>query len=294
VSNPLFLNTVLLGGTTGEKIAAAGAAGFGQVELWREDLDDCPASAVRGALEEHGVGLADFQVLRDFAGAPGDMREAKAVEALAYLSDARAVGATTLLVPAATHLRAVPYRAARDLAWLADRAAQFGMRVAYEALSWSTWDSTTAAAWATVREADRDNLGLALDSFHHFVRGGSIADLTALDPERIFCVQISDLRHQVSREDLIGVARHHRRLPGDGYFPLDGFVGTLLQAGYTGPLGLEVFSDELRAGDPATTAGKAMAALRGTLAAAGEGVAWAGGDPVAWHNAVSYRGAVPA
>lgn len=293
MSNPLFVNTVLLGGTTEEKIAAAASAGFGQIELWREDLDHCTASAVRSTLAEHRVGLADFQVLRDFAGAPPDMREAKAVEALAYLSDARACGATTLLVPAATHLRAIPYRAARDLAWLADRAARFGMRVAYEALSWSTWDSTTTAAWATVREAGRENLGLVLDSFHHFVRGGTLAEVAAIDPARIFCVQISDLRHEVNREDLINVARHHRRLPGDGYFQLDAFVGTLLNAGYTGPLGLEVFSDELRASDPATTAHKAMAALRGTLAAAGEGAAWAGGDPVAWHNATAYRGAPP-
>jgi len=34
----LFLNTVLLGGTAEAKLAAARAAGFEQVELWRQDV----------------------------------------------------------------------------------------------------------------------------------------------------------------------------------------------------------------------------------------------------------------
>lgn len=37
--NPLFINTVILGGTPEEKIEAAAQAGFSQIELWRQDVE---------------------------------------------------------------------------------------------------------------------------------------------------------------------------------------------------------------------------------------------------------------
>lgn len=61
MDNPLFINTILLGGGTAGKIAAA------------------------GALHLAGVGLTDFQVLLDFDGALGDRRTEKRAEAIAIL-----------------------------------------------------------------------------------------------------------------------------------------------------------------------------------------------------------------
>src|SRR5215213_8332117 len=74
MNNQLFLNTILLGGSTSEKVAAARAAGFDQIELWRQDVESVPegSGAVRELLTGDNVGLTDYQVLLDFDGATGE------------------------------------------------------------------------------------------------------------------------------------------------------------------------------------------------------------------------------
>lgn len=101
-ANLLFLNTILLGGPIGGKIDAARGAGFDQIELWRQDVDEDPSEvdAAREDLRGVGLGLADFQVLLDFDGAPGDKRAAKRAEALAMLDMAVRVGADAVLAGA--------------------------------------------------------------------------------------------------------------------------------------------------------------------------------------------------
>ena len=264
MNHPLFLNTILLGGSTADKIAAAGSAGFGQIELWRQDVDAHPEGApgVLQALARARLGLTDFQVLLDFDGAPGERRTAKRQEALQMLDLAVQLGATTLLAPASTDPGCDPSRIVDDLAWLARQAAARGLRVAYEAMAWSTVNHTTPAAWRCVQAASQANLGMVIDAFHLFAPGRDVRDLDGIAAERIFLVQLSDLAQQVSTAQLKTTARHHRLLPGDGHFPLDSLLRRLAAIGYAGPIGLEVFNDALHARDPAAVAQQAMAALR--------------------------------
>ena len=128
MNNRLFINTILLSGTSEQKIAAASAAGFDQVELWRDDVEssvDGAAGVVR-ALHAAGIGLTDFQVLLDFDGAPVDRRVDKRQESLRMLDTAVQVGADTLLVPASTDAECDPTRIVEDLVWLAQQAAARG------------------------------------------------------------------------------------------------------------------------------------------------------------------------
>lgn len=63
--NPLFLNTILLGGSSRDKIHAASTAGFAQIELWRQDVEAFTPGpeALRPVLADHHLGLTDYQVL---------------------------------------------------------------------------------------------------------------------------------------------------------------------------------------------------------------------------------------
>lgn len=264
MNHPLFLNTVLLGGSTADKIAAAGSAGFDQVELWRQDLDTHPGGApgVLRALGQARLGLTDFQVLLDFDGAPGGRRTAKRQEALQMLDLAVQLNATTLLAPASTDPHCDAARIVEDLAWLARQAAARGLRIAYEAMAWSTVNHTTPAAWRCVQAASQPNLGMVIDAFHLFATGRDASDLDGIPMQRIYLVQLSDLASDVSSEKVKAVARHGRLLPGDGHFPLASLLQRLAAGGYAGPIGLEVFNDELQARDPAEVAQEAMAALR--------------------------------
>ncbi|MDE1148188.1 MAG: sugar phosphate isomerase/epimerase [Azospirillaceae bacterium] len=265
--NPLFLNTILLGGTTTDKLRAASAAGFAQVELWRQDVEAFGGTpdGLKDELATRTLGLTDYQVLLDFDGAPAAKREAKRREALAMLDTASRVGATTLLVPASTDAACDGARVIEDMAWLAQAAAAGGLRIAYEGMAWSTLHPTLPAAWDVVRRVDAPNLGLVVDAFHMFVRGRTADDLDGIPAGAIYLVQLSDLDHAVGPDTLIETARHHRLLPGRGRFPLRGLLDRLKHIGYGGPIGLEVFNDDLKARDPMVTAVEAMAALRRVL-----------------------------
>ncbi|MBD8161311.1 sugar phosphate isomerase/epimerase family protein [Erwinia persicina] len=266
-ANPLFINTILLGGSSEEKLRAAALAGFDQVELWQQDVENAPggAHALAGLCRALPLGLTDYQVLLDFDGAPDDLRDDKRREALTMMKTAQHLGATTLLVPASTHPHCCAERIDEDLRWLTRKAAEHDLRIAYEAMAWSRHVNNPAEAWRRVRQIDAANLGLVVDAFHLFVRQRTLADLAGIPAEKIFLVQLSDLDWQPDAHQLVDTARHQRLLPGEGHYPLRALLRYLQQIGYQGPLGLEVFNDARQAACPAQTADAAMASLRHLL-----------------------------
>ncbi len=271
-NNPLFINTVLLGGTPEDKLIAASKAGFQQVELWRQDVENAKGNAqdVGTFTREQKLSLTDYQVLLDFDGAPDGEREDKRRLALEMLDTAVSLGATTLLTPASTHHACVAHREEDDLRWLVKEADKRGLRVAFEAMAWSTHINTTVQAWQMVQRINAPNLGLVVDAFHIFARNRTIADLAGIPMEKIFLVQLSDLSTLPGQDQLIDTARHSRLLPGQGNFPLYTLLDYLETQGYAGPLGLEVFNDSYHQQAPDEVAKEAMHALKRCIAQRGK------------------------
>lgn len=270
--NPLFLNTVLLGGDPRQKIAAARAAGFDQVELWGQDLDSCEIDpeGFGNWVREQTIALTDYQVLRDFDGAPDDARQAKRAEALSMLDMAAKLGASTLLTTASSDCRCLAHRMDEDMQWLAREAALRHLRIAYEGLAWSKVNYALKDAWELVQRVDEPNLGIVIDTFHIFARHRDARDMAGIPIDRVFFVQLSDInRDQVInpeddryRENVLHVARHHRRLPGHGQLPIETILRPLRDANYSGPVGVEVFNDAMKARDPQAVAQEAFSALK--------------------------------
>jgi 4-hydroxyphenylpyruvate dioxygenase len=269
INNPLFINTILLGGTPQEKVMAAAQAGFDQVELWRQDVEAHAGDArnLAGLLDTQQTGLTDYQVLLDFTGAPDKRRDVKRREALQMLETAVLLGASTLLTPASTDPECIAGREEEDLRWLSREAGKRGVRIAFEAMAWSTHINTLPAAWKLVQKIDEPNLGLVVDAFHIFVRNRTVADLAGIPAEKIFLVQLSDLATLPSQDRLVDIARHQRLLPGQGNFPLYTLLNALHALGYQGPLGLEVFNDRYQQQQPVEVAGEAFHALKRQCAA---------------------------
>ncbi len=264
--NPLFVNTILLGGTPTQKIAAARAAGFDQIEILTHDVDGYSGSPedLGRWLQELGMGLTDYQVLRDFDGAPDSLREKKRAEVLSMLNVASKIGADTVLVTASSDPACVAANIDDDLRWLAAEAATRGLRIAYEGLAWSTVNFTLTAAWNCVQRLNIPNFGLVVDPFHLFVRGGTARDLDNVPMDRIFILQLcdSDLDRCNDLQLVIDTARHRRLLPGQGWFPINTILERFKAGGYAGPVGIEVFNDVMRDRDPRLTAQDAMSALK--------------------------------
>ena len=262
--NKLFINTVCLNGSTQDKLRAAHAAGFDQVELWRQDVEatDGNCAGIRDLLHTLPIALTDYQVLLDFDGAPDSLRKEKRQEAIQMLDTAVRLGATTVLTPACTHKECVKERVEEDMRWLVHQAGQRGLRIAYEGMAWSTAIDNTAEAWQLVQRIDAPNLGLVVDAFHIFARQRTVKDLDGIPMEKIFLVQLSDLAETPSDGHMVDTARHSRLLPGEGTFPLDTLIAYLEENGYNGPIGLEVFNDALKKQDPTEVARKAILALK--------------------------------
>jgi len=246
------MDTITLAGPLEAKLAAIRAAGFTQVMLNANDLAGHPggAPAAIEAVRRSGLRVTGFQVLRDFEGLSGHLHAYKVDIAKAMLQMCHDLGARVLLACSSTssHATADFDSLRKDLQKLAMLAVPYGIRIAYEALSWGRHVSEYTQAWDLVAEADRANLGLAIDSFHILATGTSAERLEEIVAGKIFLVQLADFmwREIRSREERIDTARHFRVFPGEGVHgaEVSALVRTLDRLGYRGDYSFEVFNDD--------------------------------------------------
>jgi 4-hydroxyphenylpyruvate dioxygenase len=263
--------SVCMGGALEDKFAAAAKAGFRAVEIFENDLTffrGKPRDA-RLLAADLGLEIVALQPLRDFEAMPDPVRAQNFARAARKLDLMHELGARLLCLCSNVSPDAIddPGRAAGDLAELADLARQQGMRIGYEALAWGRWVKDWTAAWEIVRAADRDNLGIVLDSFHICTRGNPIEPIAALPAERIALVQVADAPALVM--DPLSLSRHYRCYPGQGDYPIVDYLDAVTRSGYRGPLSLEIFNDQFRGASTAAIAIDGMRSLR----AAGEALA---------------------
>ncbi|MEU4242583.1 TIM barrel protein [Actinoplanes sp. NPDC026619] len=255
--------TVCVSGALDEKIAAAAAAGFDGIELFENDLLVSPFSPaeIRARCADLGLTIDLYQPFRDFEGVKPEQLAANLARAEHKFDVMAELGTDLVLVCSSVSPATIDDDdlAAEQLALLADRAQARGMRIAYEALAWgqnvSTWDHS----WRIVQQADHPALGLCLDSFHVLSREVSPDGISGITDGKIFFLQLADAPRLSM--DVLQWSRHHRLFPGQGSFDLTGFVRRVLDAGYRGPLSLEVFNDVFRQADPVRTAVDAMRSL---------------------------------
>ena len=143
-------------------------------------------------------------------------------------------------------------RAAADFRELGALAAQRGLRVGFEALAWGRHVNDYRDAWEIVRRADHPAIGLILDSFHVLARNTALEAIRAIPGDRVFLVQLADApRFEL---DVLSWSRHFRCFPGQGELAVLDFVRAIQATGYGGPLSLEIFNDQFRAGSAASVA----------------------------------------
>jgi len=120
--------------------------------------------------------------------------------------------------------------------------------VGYEALAWGRHVHDHRDAWEIVRRADHPNVGLIVDSFHTLSRKIDPETIRRIPGDRIFFVQLADA--PAIEMDLLYLSRHFRNMPGEGDLNVTGFMRAVQATGYGGPISLEIFNDQFRAGLP--------------------------------------------
>jgi 2-keto-myo-inositol isomerase len=130
-------------------------------------------------------------------------------------------------------------------------AESFGVGMAFEFLGFPRSSiRTTAQAWDVVRETDRANVGMVIDTCHFYAGGSTLDSIGALDAGRVAILHINDV--DPLPKDMITDA--NRLFPGDGEIPLGQIIGALRRIGYDGIASVEIFRPEYWQRDPLSVA----------------------------------------
>ena len=131
----------------------------------------------------------------------------------------------------------------------ADIAADHGVGVFLEPLAWSNVNRHRHSL-RIIEESRRDNVGLAIDTWHYWTTGDSLDEVAATPRELIHAVHISDglqlnRGRDVPRQDV-----YRDVVIGGGAIPLQEWVDAVKATGYDGWYATEMFSSRASEHDP--------------------------------------------
>jgi sugar phosphate isomerase/epimerase len=234
-----------------DRCAAAERVGFAGIGIWHADLEHVlekrTLREMKQILDDHGLRKLELEFLMDwFLDEDDDRRKASDLtrkllfEAAAVL-DAHHVKVgnipgTPCPLPALTE---------RFGELCADAAAQHDALIAYEFMPFDVNVHTVAAALEVVGGAGAPNGAIALDTWHLSKLGIAPDDLRAIPSNLLGWVELSDGQYE-NMPDPIDEVVNHRRLPGEGEFPIPAYIEVCQEIGYEGPWGVEVLSAQLR------------------------------------------------
>jgi 2-keto-myo-inositol isomerase len=253
-------------------LQAAKAAGFDYLEIWvaklRSFLKERSTAELKDLFAESGLLPLSINSIEHVT-----FRDAKAYDAIKreceeLSSIAAAVGCPCIVVVpgrlpkgGATRENVVA-ESIKVLNELCAISAAHNVALAFEFLGQTDCSVPTLdLAAEIVREVDRKNLRLVIDSFHFYAGNSTFAMIEALDPEMIQIFHINDAE-DLPREQL---EDRHRLLPGLGILPLGEMLSSFRKIGYDKVASVEIFRPEYWERDPFTLAREAREATERVL-----------------------------
>ena len=184
------------------------------------------------ALRERGLACSDVGVLA--IGPDGS--------AFRLAELAAAVGAPLCI--AAVPAQVAREEALRHLDAAATVLAGAGVRIALEFAAYGGL-TRLADAVALCEAVGWERCGLLVDTWHFFRSGEPWPLLGSLGGGRVALVHVNDGTRAAGGDPVVE-GRFHRLPPGAGEFPLGAFAAALDAIGYSGAVGVEVLSDDVR------------------------------------------------
>ncbi|MFZ0043727.1 MAG: sugar phosphate isomerase/epimerase [Solirubrobacteraceae bacterium] len=234
-----------------DRCAEAARVGFRGLGLWHADiehqLETRSLAEMKRIFDDSGLAYLQVEFLADFFAEPGTPLRAESDQRRRLLFEtAAAFGAHHIKVGNIPGTPCELGRLTQEFAALCDEAASHtDATVVYEFMPFDVNVNTLDAALTLVQDADRDNGGLAIDTWHMAKLGIAPQELRRIPPQYFSWVELSDGRAQ-NMDDLVDETVNHRRLPGEGDFDIPAYVEACREVGYDQPWGVEVLSAELR------------------------------------------------
>jgi sugar phosphate isomerase/epimerase len=233
-----------------QRIEAAARAGFKGVGLWHADIEHVRKTRsfpeMKRILDDNGMKYVEIEFLADFFLEPGE-RRAAADERKRLLFDAcEQLGGRHIKVGDFFKTPCPMPRLIEEFGTLCQEGAKRGIKIAFELMPFSVIESIDLAQ-QLVEGAAQKNGGIIFDLWH-IVKLGIPYDQVMSFPKAYFIgLEINDgYIKPPPGMDLVTETTAHRKLCGYGEFDIKGFLAKLPGSNYSGPVGIEVLSAELR------------------------------------------------
>jgi sugar phosphate isomerase/epimerase len=234
-----------------DRCAQAERSGFKGIGIWHADLEHIletrTLADLKTLLDDHGLEHLELECLLDWMLDAADENRRAADATRELLFEAAAV-----LDP--HHIKVANiFSRPCELSLLTERYGELcaeatertDAKMVYEFMPPDVNVRDVDTALAVVEGAGTDNAAIAIDTWHMAKLGVPLGDLRRIPARYLGWVELSDGRWE-NMPDPVDETVNHRRLPGEGEFPIRDYVAAARDAGYDGPWGVEVLSEKLR------------------------------------------------
>jgi sugar phosphate isomerase/epimerase len=230
-----------------ERAEAVARAGFKGMGIWHSDLahilERRSLKEIKEILDSNGLKHLELEFLSDWFRDGEEKRESDIGKKM-LMEAAEVLGAHHIKVGDFYKKKTPMPKLIESFAALCAEAEQHGTRVAFELMPFAMVD-TLEESLEMVRGAGAKNGGIAFDLWHIVKLRIPYEQVAHLQEPVLMSVEINDGTFEAPwslHEDTV----NHRRFCGEGEFDVKAFVDCLLKAGYQGPWGIEVLSQEIR------------------------------------------------
>ena len=235
---------------------AAARAGYSGMGLGHTDFVACVKdlgfAEIKSILSANGIRHLELEALLDWF-TEGEPRRRSDEVRKDFLHAAEMLDVRQIKIAGSFDVAApVDDRMIEAYDGLCKEAKEVGTRVCIETMPFTNIrDIRTGLALVT--KTSHKNGGLFLDIWH-LVRGGvSLDDIALIPSQYLVGAELNDGGNDVTG-DFLNDCIHLRRTCGEGNFPVWDFVDRLHRAGFDGPIGVEILSNEQRKMDLARAA----------------------------------------
>ena len=230
-----------------DRVEAAARAGFKGLGIWHADLDHTlkkrSLKEMKRILDENGMKVLELEFLRDWF-LDGEKKKQSDIEKKKLLEASAVLNAKHVKVGDFERTKCPMPLLIESFAELCADADKFGATIGFELMPFAMID-TLKDALTMVEGAGAKNGGIILDLWHVAKLGIPYDEIARIPARYLIGVEINDGTFKAPW-DLYEDTINHRRLCGEGEFDIKGFIASVWRAGYTGPYGIEVLSQELR------------------------------------------------
>lgn len=230
-----------------DRVEAAARAGFKGIGLWHADLahilESRSLKEMKQILDDNGMKHLELEFIADWF-LDGEKKKQSDIVKNNLLAAAEALGARHVKVGDFLRQRTPMPRLIEAFAALCADAANHGTKIVFELMPFAMIDTLQDALFM-LDGAGANNGGIVFDLWHIVKLGIPYREVARVPAQYLLAVELNDGTLEAPwslHEDTI----NHRRLCGEGEFDIKSFIACLQTAGYRGPYGIEVLSEELR------------------------------------------------